>query len=55
MGFTEDQHIQLLKSRIEVTLDTEGIECSIQAFNQSGISNNCWTQAEKFAKAQQRK
>ena len=42
MGSTEDPHTDLLNSRIETVLGIQGVECSVQALNQSGIANLYW-------------
>jgi len=51
MGSTEDQHTDLLNARIETVLGMNGVECSIQALNQSGIANLYWDKADNYAKA----
>jgi len=51
MGSTKDQHTNLLNSRIEADLGIQGVECSVQAFNQSGIANLYWDRADNYAKA----
>ena len=51
MGSTEDQHTDRLNSRIEADLGIQGVECSAQALNQSGIANLYWDKADNYAKA----
>ena len=50
MGSTEDQHTDLLNARIEMVLGIQGVECSVQALNQSGIANLYWNKADNYAK-----
>ena len=51
MGSTEDQHTDLLNARIETVLGIQGVECSVQALNQSGIANLYWDKADNYAMA----
>jgi hypothetical protein len=51
MGSTDDQNTNLLNSRIEKDLGIQGVECSVQALNQSGIANLYWEKADNYAKA----
>ena len=51
IGPTEDQHTDLFNARLEIVLGITGVECSIQALNQSGIANLYWDKADNYAKA----
>ena len=51
MGSTEDQQTDLLNTRIETVLGMKGVECSIQALNQSGIANLNWDKTDNYTKA----
>jgi hypothetical protein len=55
MGSTENQYLGLLNSKIEKDLGVHGVECSSQAFNQSGISNLYWEKADSYSLEGKRK